>query len=81
MTTDTFSAIRDAFAQGADEITIRVSRYAADLKTPEAFQCLIKFQNRTLAWKVGIRADPVLSLEAALSEMAPAGPDETDVFG
>lgn len=61
-------------AQGVEEITIRVSRYAADLTTPEAIQVIVKHRGRmTGPWAVAIRGNPVAALTAAL-QPAPAAP-------
>ena len=74
-------AIRAAFASGRDEITVRVSRYAADGRTPEAFQALVKHQNRTVTWGCGVRGEPVSALRAALDDaLRPAAPPE-DLVG
>ena len=76
--------IRSAFASGRDRILLRVSRRAQD-GTPEAFQCHIQSeQNMHLRTLVGIRANPVAALAAALRDEpikeTPAPPEE-DIFG
>lgn len=63
-------------AQGVEEITIRVSRYAADLTTPEAIQVIVKHRGRMAGpWVVAIRGNPVAALMAALQPAlaAPSG--------
>ena len=84
--------IRSAFAAGAEEIVVRVGRYARDCRTPEAFQALVRPRSRHVAHRVGIRSNPIAALTAALrgepveettappvvSEMAN---DTGDIFG
>lgn len=63
-------AFRD---EGLAEITIRVSRYAADGKTPEAFQAIAKYRERiTGPWGVGVMASPTAAGRRALGEPEPA---------
>lgn len=54
------------FLEGADEIVLRVSRYEADMKTPACYQCIVRGQDRTKQWGLGIRPNPVAALNAAI---------------
>jgi len=54
------------FEDGADEIVVRVSRYEADMKTPASFQAIVRGQDRTKSWGIGIRANPVAALTQAI---------------
>ncbi|AIT13265.1 hypothetical protein DSS3P1_30 [Ruegeria phage DSS3-P1] len=54
------------FGDGADEIVIRVCRYEDDLRTPASFQAIVRGQDRTRVWGIGIRRTPVASLAAAI---------------
>jgi len=69
------------FEAGADEIVIRVSRYEADLKTPAAFQAIVRGQDRTKEWGVGVRANSVAAITAAIeSFMRPKiEPEEVEI--
>lgn len=60
-----------AFREGGlEEITIRVSRYAADGRTPEAFQAIAKYRGRTAGpWGVGVMAS---ASAATRHSLAPA---------
>lgn len=78
------------FKGGVDDIVVRVCQYAADAKTPTSFQALIRFANRSAPMGVGIRANPVAALRAAIEDVqqrgsAPAPPepevDHEDMFG
>jgi signal transduction histidine kinase len=62
--------IRNAVDAGAQEITVRVSRENADGE-PEAYQALVKYRDMTKAFDVGIRANPMPALRAALSRFEP----------
>lgn len=53
------------FAQGADEIVLRVSRYADGLRTPACFQAIVKHRNRNLVWGIGMGPAPAGALRAA----------------
>lgn len=54
---------------GLQELTVRVSRYGPDMKTPEAWQAIAKYRERAAGpWGVGIRATPEAAIEAALAE-------------
>lgn len=53
---------------GAEEIVIRVSRYADDNETPAAYQAIVKHRDRRRIWGVGITSDPVTALMKAISE-------------
>lgn len=55
------------FEDDADEVTIRVSRYQDDGKTPSAFQAVVKNRNRKLVWGVGVMSNPVQALERAMA--------------
>jgi hypothetical protein len=65
--------IEAAFAAGASEITVRVSRYDNDGRTPAAYQGFVKHRDATRPWGVGVMASPGAALEQAL------GPE--DIFG
>jgi hypothetical protein len=64
--------IEAAFASGATEITVRVSRYGNDGR-PAAYQSIVKNRDATRPWGVGVMASPGAALEQAL------GPE--DIFG
>ena len=55
------------FLEGAEEIVLRVSRYGDDLKTPEAYQCIIRHRDRRHPGGVGIRSNPVSAVAAAIT--------------
>jgi hypothetical protein len=72
------------------ELTIRVSRYADDMKTPEAYQATAKRRTAVSGpWGVGVRATPEAATLAALEEVAAqvrdafrkAHPDIADLYG
>jgi hypothetical protein len=63
------------FPDGADEITIRVSRYEADLTTPLTFQAIVRGQDRTRVWGVGVRKNPVAALLRAFESFYSPKPD------
>lgn len=54
------------FADGADEIVLRVSRYEPDGKTPACYQCIVRGSNRNRLWGLGISANPVAALSRAM---------------
>ena len=56
------------FEDGAEEVVVRVSRYAEDGVTPVCYQAIAKSRDRTKVWGVGIGANPVLCIERAISE-------------
>lgn len=71
--------IREAFAGDLEELVIRVSRYEGPQgkPTPAAFQAIARHRGRLKGpWGVGIRADPVAAIEAALP-----GPENNDAGG
>ena len=74
--------IAQAFAEGVEEITIRVGRYAPDCTTPVAFQAIVKHRTRmTGPWGVGVMASPVAALRRALEDGKPAAAaDDGSVF-
>lgn len=51
---------------GFDEITIKVSSYAADGEYPSEFQAIVKHRNRTLVWGCGVDPNPLQALETAI---------------
>ena len=54
-----------------EELRIRVSRYGSDLRTPEAYQAVVKSRTKpTGPWGVGVRSTPNAAVEAALVEYA-----------
>lgn len=62
------------------ELTVRVSRYGADLKTPEAYQAIAKPRDANRPAGVGVRGTPEAAALAALEEMeegaAPSAPSK-----
>ena len=66
------------FLGGADEIVVRVSRYEADMKTPACYQCLIRGQDRTKQWGLGVRPNPVAAIHAAIESWFRPKPYETN---
>jgi hypothetical protein len=73
--------IAQSFRDGAEEITIRVSRYAADLKTPEAFQVIAKRRGQMGGpWGVAIRGNAAAALRAVLDDKPAAAADAGSVF-
>ncbi len=66
------------FLDGADEIVLRVSRYEADMKTPACYQCIVRGQDRTKQWGLGIRPNPVSALNAAIESWFQPKPHETN---
>ena len=72
------------FADGADEILVRVSRYQNDVRTPAEYQAIVRFHNRLRPWGVGVHASAETALRIALgdpSAMPTDKPDEGGVFG
>lgn len=69
------------FEDGADEIVIRVSRYKDDLKTPASFQAIVRGQDRTKLWGVGVRANPVAAIQAAIESFfrPSGGPSQAEI--
>lgn len=72
------------------ELTVRVSRFGADLKTPEAYQAIAKRRTQPGGpWGVGVRGTPEAAALAALEEVAAqvrdefrkARPDVADLYG
>lgn len=68
---------------GLQELVVRVSRFAPDCKTPEAWQAIAKYQGRASGpWGVGIMANPVAAMRRALVAGRNNGiPPEEDIFG
>lgn len=54
------------FLDGADTITLRISRFAEDGKTPLAYQCIVRCKDDPKKWGLGIRPNPVAALTAAI---------------
>ena len=57
------------FEDGVDEIVIRVTGYKADGVTPSSYQAIAKRRDRTNIWGVGSRANPVMAILKAISEV------------
>lgn len=53
------------FEDGMDEVVIRISRYHED-GSPACFQAIVKKQDRTKAWGVGIGTNPVVCINNAI---------------
>jgi hypothetical protein len=71
--------LKQAFADGLAEVTIRVSRYEADCKTPACYQAIAKHRDRISGpWGVGVTATPGSALRHALEP--PAKPIDRGVF-
>ncbi len=62
--------IREAFELGGTSITLRVSLYKSDTRTPSTFQSYIDPRDWRSARAVGTGEDPVTALKAALAESA-----------
>lgn len=79
---DLASMIEEAVQRdGLQELTVRVSRYGADGKTPECWQALAKCRDRMGGpWGVGILASPGAAIRSALLKLADT-PAEEDIFG
>lgn len=56
------------FLEGAEEIVLRISRYEQDGRTPACYQAVVKGQNRSRVWGVGVYANPVVALREAIAE-------------
>jgi hypothetical protein len=84
--TDLASLIEEAVQRdGLQELTVRVSRYGADGKTPECWHAIAKYRTRIAGpWGVGVLASPEAAIRQALSGMADDVKDTTaeeDIFG
>ena len=66
MTPSIPDAIRTKFANGADEILVRVSSYGPDRITPSQYQAIVRYRDRTEVWGVGVHADSETALLKAL---------------
>lgn len=81
---DLETQLREAFANGLNEIVIRVGRYDADCKTPASFQAIAKHRDqRGGPWGVGVLTNPVSAARRALDGARPPKepPKQEDVFG
>lgn len=83
---DLASLIEEAVRRdGLQELTVRVSRYGTDGKTPECWQAIAKYRGRVDGpWGVGILANPEAAIRQALSGLtgdAKDTPAEEDIFG
>lgn len=76
--TDLAQTLNNAFRHDdLAEITVRVSRYEADLRTPAAYQAIAKY--RTIPggpWGVGVRVTASGAMLAALEDLA-----KVDILG
>ncbi len=71
--------LKTAFAGGLAEVTIRVSRYETDGRTPACYQAIAKHRDRISGpWGVGMTATPASALRHALEP--PAAPLDRGVF-
>lgn len=68
--TDFTTQLKEAVLRdGLQELTVRVSRYGADMQTPEAWQAITKYRTRAAGPRgVGIRATPEAAISAALAD-------------
>jgi hypothetical protein len=72
------------FGEGADEITIRISRYNDD-GSPASYQTIVRGKDRTKVWGVGVRKDPISALHGAIKSFfapkpgSPVGNEQEEV--
>lgn len=65
-------ALADAISRGLDDLTVRVSAYGADLKTPAQWQAIAKYRGRVYGpWGVGVAADIGEACRLALAPEPP----------
>lgn len=65
-TTDLSDNAAWPFQDGCEEITIRVSRYGPDGKTPAAYQAIARAPKPSRNYGLGVRTNPVAAVQAAI---------------
>ncbi len=74
--------LRDLTSLGADDVTVRVSAYdweADPHGVPCQWQAIVKHRDRTKAWSVAVRDDPVVALQDAINGFAELYDDGMDM--
>lgn len=73
--------LEDAFANGVQEVTVRVGRYK-NAETPVSFQVIVKHKNALKGpWEVQVSSSPAEGLKQALQDPIQNQPQSDDLFG